>query len=289
MDNHLRIHFLRVGDGDCTIVELPDNRIMMVDIMNGRIGAAPNSNYTNPIHHLNQYFSGYSIHRYVQTHPDMDHMDGFADLIKNYQIFNFWDTDTHKNPDDFTIFREEDWTAYKNAKKGRILNVYRQTDPIISDSGGYVYNIYPISPTTKLIADVNSSDNTPWNKASYVVLLQYGGFKLLLGGDAEKEVWEEIYDWANTDSKAKALLQDINVFKVSHHGRDTGYCTNEMLQLMTPQQIISDYSPLVKDSANSKYEYYRDNSQSLVNIRDIDKQNFFVDYTLHGNYKIYGF
>ena len=35
VQNHLKTHFLNVsnnGMGDCTIIELPDNQIMMVDV-----------------------------------------------------------------------------------------------------------------------------------------------------------------------------------------------------------------------------------------------------------------
>ena len=41
----LKIHFLNVGNGDCTIIELPDDSLMMVDIMNGRNDGTHNTQF----------------------------------------------------------------------------------------------------------------------------------------------------------------------------------------------------------------------------------------------------
>src|ERR1700676_1222197 len=49
---------------------------------------------TNPIDYLNANFTGRPIFRYIQTHPDMDHMAGLYKLWveDGVQIYNFWDT-----------------------------------------------------------------------------------------------------------------------------------------------------------------------------------------------------
>ena len=55
VQNHLKTHFLNVsnnGMGDCTIIELPDNQIMMVDIRNGRSDNTHNHKHENPINYL---------------------------------------------------------------------------------------------------------------------------------------------------------------------------------------------------------------------------------------------
>ena len=31
------------------------------------------------------------VYRYIQTHPDMDHLDGLRDLINKFNVVNFWD------------------------------------------------------------------------------------------------------------------------------------------------------------------------------------------------------
>ena len=37
-----------------------------------------------------------SIFRYIQTHPDMDHMDGIRALFDKFAPINFWDTNNRK-------------------------------------------------------------------------------------------------------------------------------------------------------------------------------------------------
>ncbi len=46
---------------------------------------------TNPIEFLTAGFRGKSIWRYVQTHPDMDHMRGISVLDRQFTINNIWD------------------------------------------------------------------------------------------------------------------------------------------------------------------------------------------------------
>src|SRR2546427_6511887 len=49
---------------------------------------------TNPIDYLKARFPGQSIFRYIQTHPDMDHMAGLYRVLveEGIEIVNFWDT-----------------------------------------------------------------------------------------------------------------------------------------------------------------------------------------------------
>lgn len=49
----------------------------------------------NPISYMKDHEIS-SIFRYVQTHPDMDHMDGIEALFDEFSPTNFWDTDNTK-------------------------------------------------------------------------------------------------------------------------------------------------------------------------------------------------
>ena len=64
------------------------------------------------------------IFRYVQTHPDMDHMDGIEALFDEFRPTNFWDTDNAKkmlaSSWQGSQYRESDWKFYKQL---------RDTDP----------------------------------------------------------------------------------------------------------------------------------------------------------------
>ncbi|MDR0534151.1 MAG: hypothetical protein LBH01_09360, partial [Verrucomicrobiales bacterium] len=135
-----KIHFLNVGHGDCTIIEHNNGNLTMIDINNGseleeedvkpilESLASNGSNYraqvmagqnkwkswqtllseagynielTNPIEFLKSTYPNRSIFRYVQTHPDFDHMRGLAVLeAAGIEILNFWDTEHSRKWDD---------------------------------------------------------------------------------------------------------------------------------------------------------------------------------------------
>ena len=136
----LKIHFLNVGKGDCTIIEHPSGRISMIDINNSKAldedsmeEIATNflgmnvslyslykssgmledklKEYTidliDPIEYYKDKFPKRSIFRFIVTHPDMDHLSGLwrlrqeVNLGNMYDIVNFWDTKPDFEKGDF--------------------------------------------------------------------------------------------------------------------------------------------------------------------------------------------
>lgn len=279
-----RAYFLNVGNGDCTIVELPDGTIMVVDLRNARMNLRDaNADFENPISYL-AGIGATSVFRYVQTHPDMDHMDGLSDLSRKFVIHNFWDTkNTRKKPEEFSHgFREEDWDAYQKLRQAakfydRDLNF---------KCGQYPYDIYVLSPSGGLIRQANASDD--WNLLSYVIFLEYKGFKLVLGGDASDSAWADIYDWVIHDPKAKQLLTSVTVFKTSHHGRDSSYCGAEMLELMQPQKIViskgqvdsgqSAYGKYYSWSGGAKNMFLTSQGTVVARYHDVQKREYSIQY-----------
>src|SRR6266576_6352600 len=90
------IHFLNVNQGDCSIIEHNSGRITVIDVCNasptnfmaeaitkiaamsqkGVLGNFNQKKYpVNPVSYVNN-LGVTSIHRFILTHPDMDHMDG---------------------------------------------------------------------------------------------------------------------------------------------------------------------------------------------------------------------
>ncbi len=52
------------------------------------------------------------------------------------------------------------------------------------------------------------------NNTSVVLLLEFGGFRMLFPGDAEVAAWQGIM----SDAKAEASIEKIDLYKVGHHG-----------------------------------------------------------------------
>ena len=259
----MTLHFLNVGNGDCTIIELPDGNLMMVDICNG---GGTKAELTDPVRYLGYLGNTEKLFLYVQTHPDMDHMDGLAALAHNFTIINFWDTANNKPRPDFgsprSRGRPADWDVYQRLRR-QAKHHYRRLSPIISQSGRlYPYSLYVLHPSEEAVATANQTEE--WNNAAYVLLLEEGGFKALIAGDVDDGVWEQLHDWASRNSTARALVSNITVFKVSHHGRRSGYCGADWLNLTNPEQIvISKGSVSGKHSAYGNYYNYKNGAEHL--------------------------
>jgi beta-lactamase superfamily II metal-dependent hydrolase len=276
--NGLKIHFLNVGNGDCTIIELPDGNLMMIDIFNGN-----NFNYysktINPITYLKNNFKTKEIYRYIQTHPEMDHMDGLNELRKNFQIINFWDTENKRPEPNFNtpyaIGTKNDWLAYQDLRKNSLKFYRGDVVDKAKNSNLYLYKIYVLHPTKSIVSEINNSQSPKWNNLSYVFILEYEKFKLLYSGDVETPIWEDIYDWVIKNNKEN-WLKNINVFKVSHHGRRNGYCGFEILNLANPQYIIISKGSV--DPKDYAYPHYYQFVQGKNKIFITSQGKILVDY-----------
>lgn len=322
----LRIHFLNVGHGDCTVIEHPSGRVTVVDINNavsldvdshreistslrplpslgalglggpgfaprqaalltGDIGLAGLAPATpspravglgaslrglglSGVQASRRDIPGYDIKlmdpldfllrrgcreifRYIQTHPDLDHMRGLAALASSgIEIANFWDTFHTKVPDFRSDEDRVDWQAYRRLRRGgngvTVLNLYRGDRGCFWNSdlaGGEGDGIEILSPTRQLVASAVNAEK--WNNLSYVLRIRYAGISVILGGDAESEAWDDI-----ARTYGSALRCDV--LKASHHGRDSGYHAGAVA-LMKPKYVIVSVGKKPETDASNKY------------------------------------
>lgn len=214
----LRIHFLNVGHGDCTIIEFPSGRRAMVDINNSRVldedtavelaegrgvtkemyqlyksaGMKPQviqdyeKSLTDPVDFYLAQYGQDSLFRYIQTHPDMDHMTGLYRLHvqEKIPIVNFWDTKhsvtKSDDPRDWenTPYDIRDWRLYKRLRTGQSdpkALFYRLTDQYsyFTEDGIRIWAPFTHQPDT--------SEDDRVNMLSYILLIEYGTCKILLG------------------------------------------------------------------------------------------------------------
>lgn len=273
----IKFHFMNVGHGDTTIIEFPDDKIGVVDFNQtmdldedtakeiseaygldfNRIKGSKNYykrlfkyydiTLDDPLNYLIDNFEEKDIYRYIQTHPHMDHLSGFKSLIDEKNINNFWDTE-HENVkiSDFkSDSQEEDWNSYLDFRKKNI-SFYRSPRKISSKTGSYPYDIYVFHPTKEALEEGDTTENSDPNLFSYLVLLNYSGFKAVLGGDVPQKYWKDLWSWLNDNEPAKRLFKDVHVLKASHHGRKTGRCgweedeafKRDFLNWMDPNYVI---------------------------------------------------
>lgn len=245
----LKIFFLNVGKGNCVIVDFPSNRLSIVDIDNSKI-EDDDDVLQDPIEFLNNYYPSTSIFRFVLTHPDMDHMSGLAELCAQRSIINFWDTENDKEVDLRKIhlggYKKEDWQIYQQLRKKesdpKVLFNYHDTAPA---SYWKEDNIKILSPSKEMLA--LAKDTEEYNHCSYVLKIEHEGIKILLGGDATKECWQDILDNFGKD-ELKA-----DVFLAPHHGSPDNI-NEDVFKHIKPDYII------VSDDRGHSYDYQYYNS-----------------------------
>lgn len=230
--NILRIHFLDVGHGDCTIIEHPSGRVTVIDI-----NETKDKSCINYIEGLLYTRNTKSISKYIQTHPDMDHMRGLSRLLSEFEVLNFWDTKNTKAILSFTSDNDQlDWRTYKNIQDKQH---YFQGD-------NYSYfnedNIEILSPSRATTYEADYQQNH--NNHSYILRITHGKASIILGGDAESKVWDDLAD--------QGLLRKCTVLKAPHHGRDSGYSL-KALKHLEPEYIITSVGKKPETDAHVKY------------------------------------
>lgn len=307
----LKIHFLNVGHGDCTIIEFPSGRTSIIDINNSKIVDEESSSEiaslnpfsyqlyeslgyrenelleksasdfvppVDPIEYIEDKLPISSIFRFILTHPDMDHMTGLYNLKNSGKsIFNFWDTKNIKTIEESEVspkYDFRDWETYQELKSStetpKVLNVLKgeQRDFFNEDS------IKVLSPTQEIIDSANEKNN--WNLLSYVLLVEYAGHKIILGGDADAIVWDNL---AESD---QALLENVSVLKAPHHGRDSGYSENAM-SIMQPTWTICSVGKKPSQDAHNKYRKHTEKKVLSTRFRG----NMVIEISSYGDLKVY--
>ena len=236
------IHFLNVGNGDCTIIEHETGRVSVIDICNGNFSNQVNFNFeanynnqvkkTNPIEYL-RAMGVKDIFRFILTHPDMDHMDGIKNLFVNFNVINFWDTYHSKfiGSDKFYGYNKDDWEFYQRRRKDETLRYYAGNQMrFFKDDGLSI-----ISPSRKLSNYLNTQKDPDWNEISYVLLHQVFGRKILYCGDSGDLAWDSIM----SDTYIASKLEDIDIIIAPHHGRKSGGDDeNKYLKYLRPKLAL---------------------------------------------------
>lgn len=248
------LHFLNVRHGDCSVIEHTSGRVTVIDVCNaastdsltdfvtrtiaqmdrGVRGSFRQKEYpVNPITYLKEHGIS-SVFRYIQTHPDMDHMDGIEAFFQEFSPTNFWDTD-NKEEKEFgqgAPYRKSDWIFYKKLRDQKATSDPKRLT-LRSSSSGRWYNrpnggdgLHVLAPTAGLVAQANRTGN--YNDASYVILYRsVGGHRIIFGGDSHDSTWDYILEHHEED------VADIDVLIAPHHGRKSGR-SYKFLDVLTP-------------------------------------------------------
>jgi competence protein ComEC len=296
----LRVHFLNVGRGDCTIIEFPSGRVGMVDIDHLRIldkdtraellqeyresvsyvvaklaGTALRSEeafiqkaeaeLTDPLVYYDQHIGEYKdIFRLIVTHPDMDHMTGLYRLHEQdwkKDIVNFWHTGTH----DFNLpdTTDEEWEQSPYDKRDWLT--YKKlrksdTDPKSLQKYQGAAGDYWTEDGVEIWAPTPELEKLAVEMDQANILSMV--LKISYRGRSILLGGDATADETWPGIYPQIDMGGIDVLKASHHGRKTGYY-RPAVEEMSPWLTITSVGEKEHDATES----YRRYSKYTVSLR----------------------
>lgn len=200
----LTVHVLNVGKADCILVNSGD-RWMLVD-------AGLNGTQDEVLDYLQQQ-GAEKLDCAVGTHPDKDHIGGLDAVLESVPTAAL-----------FIPPLEVDSKPYRNMLEA----AEAQKVPVQHITAGASWKLG--ETTVKVLAPGATALATKdENESSIVLMLEHGGFRMLLMADAQYVSENEMID-QGTDLKA-------DVIKVGHHGSDEATGT-ALLQAVSPKAAI---------------------------------------------------
>lgn len=224
----LTFAMLDVGQGDALFIESPTGTQILVD------GGPPRK----ILNELSRVMSPFDRHidAIVITNPDADHIGGFLDVLKMYEIGTVFETDA-----------SSDSKIYQNLqieiKNKSIPSVLVRKGMKLDVGGGAVIDV--------LFPD---RDVSAWssNDGSVVAKLSYGSNSFMLTGDSTT-VTEKIILKENTKEKLNSTI-----LKVGHHGSRTSTSAS------FTEAVAPTYA-LISVGKNNKYGHpHRDTFDTLT-------------------------
>lgn len=215
--NNIKIYFVNVGQGDCTLIVTDKNKKILVDG-----GGSNDENYDVGKNTTLPYLLDRRIVNldYVLiSHFDSDHVQGLYAVLENIRVKNVIISKQKENSENYEKFLKI--VKEKNIK----ITVVKTGDKIILDKELYIDILWPTQ-------NLEISDN-PLNNNSIVAKLVYKEFSMLFTGDIEEEAENAILRQYSTNL---SILQ-ATILKVAHHGSKTS-SSKQFLEAVKPKIAI---------------------------------------------------
>jgi competence protein ComEC len=208
----LKVTVINVGQGDAIYIEFPNGKNALID--GGPSGALVDAFLKS---------KGVTNIDYVAlTHPHSDHYRGLKKVFTDYQVSNYYDT----KAENVDAAGDNNLRELAAAEPNCATHYPKPGDNLNWDS----------KVTVKVFnacwQPVQMHDNDETNNCSLVMRLYYNGNGILLTGDANSDVENEML------GHFKSGLQS-NILKVSHHGSRTSTSDAFLARVRPDHSIIS--------------------------------------------------
>lgn len=207
MKDRIAVYMLDVGQGDSTIIVLPDDRVVIFDCADDQV-----------LRRVLEDWELRVVEAFVLSHLDQDHIAGALHFLQGFtgevrHVYLSPDRDVSGAHDEAKRAKELlDHVAEQSRDKGsrsrrwELHYNYRDSRPIAQGPGWAITLLAPA-----LAQDVKREREGAWeeaNRYSSILRVEAGGNFMLVGGDAPLLSWSEL------------LPEELpaQVFRIPHHG-----------------------------------------------------------------------
>ena len=245
--HELTVAFLDIGQGDAIFIEAPNGNQILVD-------GGPDAKV---LHELGAVMPWYdkSLDMIVITNPDKDHIAGFIDILKRFDVGSVLEPGTQSKTLTHTTLQE----LIKEKEIPKTL-ARRGMKIILDDTPGREVIL------TVLFPDRDVSMETT-NDGSIVARLTYGETEVMLTGDAPIGVENHLL--SITDSSTPQFLRlESDILKAGHHGSKTS-SSEEFVKMVNPQYAVI--------SCGKENKYGHPNDETLATLAKFPLKLFRTD------------
>ncbi|TSC87387.1 MAG: competence protein ComEC [Microgenomates group bacterium Gr01-1014_16] len=232
-DDKLHVVFCDVGQGDAILIYQKTTQLL--------IDGGPNNKVLGCLGRHVPFYDR-RIEVVILTHPQADHMNGIIDVIQRYNVMQLVmgsegnNTAGYKN----LMFNvQSSMINVENVYSGDEIRLGKMVYSVVWPTSGFVLahtknkhltlnpSPYQGEGNQKILGI--SSDGTDLNSFSIGGILSFGDFDVLLTGDADVQIEDEMIQ--------AGRLKKVEVLKVPHHGSKMGM-TEEWLRIISPELAV---------------------------------------------------
>jgi competence protein ComEC len=224
-DDELRVTFLAVGHGGCTVIETPDGRTLLYDA-----GAVAGPDVTRRV--IAPFLWRRGVRRIDEvflSHADLDHFNGLVSLLDRFTVGQVSSTPTFADKDNAAVRH----TLEAVRRRGVAVRTLKAGDRLTAGAA-----------TLEVLHPPADGPPGKENVRSLVLSVRYQGASILLTGDLEEE---------GLNSVLATPAPHIDVLMAPHHGspRPNGV---RLAEWARPRVVVSCQGPRPDGGAEKAYK-----------------------------------
>lgn len=217
--DEIGIVYLNAGQGDATIIRLPNGKIMVID-------CNTDESPENVVEYLKK--AGITkIDYLVITHPHADHMSGTKEIADNFEVGEVWTTDytRHKSeepPESYEKYKEYKDSLKKMERGGTEVKTPTAKNQPVIDEGKLEVRV--LGPPKNV-----QGNNEDIHDESLALQIKFGKTSFVFTGDTTNEQQDRIVEYYP--------VERTTIWHASHHGSING-ANEDVMKKVKPQYTV---------------------------------------------------